>query len=54
MTHHVPWLSLAIWLPIVAGVVVLASGSDKNAREARIIALIGTLAMKRAMSGRPK
>ena len=44
MTHHVPWLSLAIWLPIVAGVVVLASGSDKNAREARVIALIGALA----------
>ncbi len=44
MTHHVPWLSLAIWLPIVAGVVVLASGSEKNAREARVIALIGALA----------
>ncbi len=44
MTHHVPWLSLAIWLPIVAGVVVLASGSEKNAREARVIAFIGALA----------
>ena len=44
MTHHVPWLSLAIWLPIVAGVVVLASGSERSAREARVIALIGALA----------
>jgi NADH-quinone oxidoreductase subunit M len=36
-----PWLSLAIWLPIVAGLVVLATGADRNARKARIIALIG-------------
>src|SRR5260221_11575890 len=44
MTHQVPWLSLAIWLPIVAGMIVLASGSEKNAREARVIALIGAIA----------
>ena len=43
MVHHVPWLSLAIWLPIVAGVIVLASGSERSAREARVIALIGAL-----------
>ena len=38
-----PWLTLSIWLPIVAGLVVLASGGDKNAREARLIALIGSV-----------
>ena len=35
------WLSLSIWVPIVAGLAVLATGADKNAREARIIALVG-------------
>ena len=44
MTPNAPWLSLSIWIPIIAGLVVLASGSDRNAREARIIALIGALA----------
>jgi len=38
-----PLLSLAIWAPIVAGVVVLATGSDRNARAARMIALIGSV-----------
>lgn len=37
-------LSLTIWLPIVAGVVVLATGSDKHAATARVLALIGALA----------
>ena len=36
-------LSLAIWLPIVAGLVVLATGSDKNAPAARWLALAGAL-----------
>ena len=44
MTPNAPWLSLSIWIPIIAGLIVLASGSDCNAREARIIALIGALA----------
>ena len=44
MTPNAPWLSLSIWIPIIAGLIVLASGSDRNAREARIIALIGALA----------
>ena len=44
MPSQAPWLSLAIWIPIIAGVIVLASGSDRNAREARVIALIGALA----------
>ena len=38
-----PLLSLAIWVPIVAGVVVLATGSDRNARAARLIALAGAI-----------
>ena len=37
-------LSLAIWTPIVAGLLVLATGGDKNAGLARIVALVGALA----------
>lgn len=37
-------LSLAIWVPIVAGVLVLATGSDSRAPLARILALIGAAA----------
>lgn len=37
-------LSLAIWVPIVAGVLVLATGSDNRAPLARVLALIGSLA----------
>jgi NADH-quinone oxidoreductase subunit M len=37
-------LSLVIWVPIAAGVLVLATGSDKNARLARWLALAGALA----------
>ena len=37
-------LSLAIWLPILAGVLVLATGSDEKAPLARILALIGAVA----------
>lgn len=37
-------LSLAIWVPILAGVLVLATGSDERAPLARILALIGALA----------
>ncbi len=43
MLPSVPWLSLAIWVPIVAGLAVLATGADRNARQARIIALIGAV-----------
>lgn len=39
-----PILSLAIWVPIVAGLLVLATGSDQRAGVARWIALIGALA----------
>ena len=37
-------LSLAIWLPILSGVLVLATGSDEKAPLARILALIGAVA----------
>ncbi|HTE14423.1 MAG TPA: NADH-quinone oxidoreductase subunit M, partial [Burkholderiales bacterium] len=36
-------LSLAIWIPIGFGVLVLATGSDRNAHAARVIALIGAV-----------
>src|SRR6266581_1398894 len=36
------WLSLAIWVPIVAGLIVLAVG-DRNPREARGISLLGAI-----------
>ena len=39
-----PLLSLAIWVPIFAGFVVLATGSDRNAPLARAIALLGAIA----------
>ena len=35
-----PLLSLVIWTPIIGGVVVLATGGDRNATEARVLALI--------------
>src|SRR4029079_2358906 len=38
-----PLLSLAIWVPIVAGVLALATGSDRNAPAARLIALAGAV-----------
>ncbi len=39
-----PLLSLAIWVPILAGFVVLATGSDRNAPLARMLSLIGAVA----------
>jgi len=36
-----PYLSLAIWVPIVAGLAVLAVGRDRDAGAARWISLIG-------------
>jgi NADH-quinone oxidoreductase subunit M len=40
---HPHWLSLAVWIPIVAGLIVLAVG-DRNLREARAISLLGAIA----------
>ena len=38
-----PYLSLAIWVPIVTGLAVLAVGRDRDAGTARRIALIGAI-----------
>ncbi len=40
----VPYLSLAIWVPIVGGLLALTAGSDRNAPVARLIALVTALA----------
>ncbi|HMW17663.1 MAG TPA: NADH-quinone oxidoreductase subunit M [Accumulibacter sp.] len=39
-----PLLSLAIWVPIFAGLLVLATGSDRNAPLARMLSLAGAVA----------
>ena len=44
MLFGFPLLSLIIWLPILAGIGVLATGGDRNAQAARWIALTGALA----------
>ncbi len=41
--YSLPLLSLAIWVPIGFGVLVLATGSDRNAHMARVLALIGAV-----------
>jgi NADH-quinone oxidoreductase subunit M len=38
-----PWLSLAIWIPIVFGVALLAAGRDRSASVVRTVALAGSL-----------
>jgi len=43
MIFGYPLLSVAIWLPIVFGFLVLATGNDRNAPLARIIALVGAV-----------
>ncbi len=43
MIFGYPLLSVAIWLPIVFGLLVLATGNDRNAPLARIIALVGAV-----------
>jgi len=40
----IPYLSLAIWVPIIAGLAVLVVGRDRDAAAARWIALMGALA----------
>lgn len=42
--QEMPLLSLVIWLPIAFGLLVLATGSDRNAPVARLLALIGAVA----------
>ena len=41
--YALPLLSLAIWIPIFFGLAVLATGSDRNAPTARVIALVGAV-----------
>jgi len=43
MQNTLPWLSLAIWLPILFGVLILAAGRDENANVVRTVALSGSL-----------
>src|SRR6266481_1882764 len=43
MIFGLPVLSVAIWLPIIFGILVLATGDDKNAPLARALALIGAV-----------
>ena len=38
-----PYLSLAIWLPILFGVLILAVGRDKNAGMVRMLSLVGAI-----------
>ena len=44
MQSAIPYLSLAIWVPIAAGLLVLAAGGDRNAPAQRWIALGGAVA----------
>jgi len=43
MIFGYPLLSVAIWLPIIFGLLVLATGNDRKAPLARIIALVGAV-----------
>jgi NADH-quinone oxidoreductase subunit M len=43
MIFGFPILSAAIWLPILFGVLVLATGNDRNAPMARLLALLGAI-----------
>src|SRR5215471_12320325 len=43
MLVALPLLSLVIWVPIVAGIAVLATGSDRAAQTARWVALAGAV-----------
>jgi NADH-quinone oxidoreductase subunit M len=44
MQSTAPILSLSIWVPILAGLVVFATGGDRNAGRARMLALAGSVA----------
>jgi NADH-quinone oxidoreductase subunit M len=43
MIFGLPLLSVVVWLPIVFGLLVLATGNDRNAQTARVIALAGAI-----------
>ena len=44
MMTDLPIISLAIWVPILAGIAVLFTGDDKRAGLARWLALAGSIA----------
>lgn len=43
MIFGLPVISVTIWLPILFGILVLATGDDKNAPLARVLALVGSV-----------
>jgi NADH-quinone oxidoreductase subunit M len=43
MFFGLPVISVAIWLPIFFGILVLATGDDKNAQLARVLAMVGSV-----------
>ena len=43
MSFEFPLLSLVIWLPIIFGIAVLATGNDRNANLARALSLAGSI-----------
>lgn len=43
MSNNIPYLSLAIWMPIAFGVLIMALGNDKNAGMVRGASLIAAL-----------
>ena len=43
MLFGFPLISLVIWLPILIGILVFATGGDNNARLAKWVALIGSI-----------
>ena len=43
MLEGIGLISLAIWVPILAGVLILATGGDKNADGQRTLALVGSV-----------
>ncbi|MGA7750175.1 MAG: NADH-quinone oxidoreductase subunit M [Gallionella sp.] len=43
MFFGLPIISVAIWLPIIFGILVLATGNDKNAQLARFLAMVGSV-----------
>ncbi len=43
MGNTTPWLSLAIWIPVAFGGLILAAGRDRNAGVIRTVALVGSL-----------
>jgi NADH-quinone oxidoreductase subunit M len=43
MQTSTPWLSLAIWIPVAAGLFILATGRDRSAALVKTVALAGSL-----------